>query len=228
MLKDKKFNPTVLIPSKRNIFIWFNAIFLLMLLSIGYADTLTIIMAYFLETIIIGFIQIFKLYKIISNSNSSKAKYSLIVFFLFHYSFFVAVQLIFVFVFVGMKDSNIGEPFNLIENLTYVLSIKGMTTVLLSIFAYNLFDFLVNFIGPKVYLKMTVEKAFIQPYTRIFVQQFAVILGGFFLMFTSALFAVGVLIIVFKTIIDLTIVSGNIDELMKVDLSTFNKRRRSR
>jgi len=173
-----KINSKVLIPNKQNLLIWLNAIFLIILLIIGKADPLTIVMAYFLETIIIGIINAFKMYKVISTNPRNNRKYGLIVFFLFHYTFFVAVQLIFVFAFLEMNDPNIKNGFDLFHNISYTMSLKGMTMVLASILIYNLADYHFNFMVPKTYKKTTTTTLFTMPYPRIFIQQFAVILGG--------------------------------------------------
>ena len=46
------------------------------------------------------------------------------------------------------------------------------------------------------------------PYPRIIIQQFAVILGGFFIVFTSGIYAVAILLILFRTAIEL-LFTGN-------------------
>ena len=198
-----KINPIELIPNKQNLFIWLNAIFLIILLIIGKADPLTIVIAYFLETLIIGVVNVFKMFKVIATNPEGEKNYFLILFFIFHYTFFVAVQLIFVFVFLEMNDNNIKEPFNLIENITYVMSLKGMNLVLVSILIYNLADYYFNFIKPKIYRKTTAAKLFAMPYPRIIIQQFAVILGGFFIMISSGLFAVAILLILIRSLLEL-------------------------
>lgn len=196
------------VPNKKNIFVWLNAIFLIVLLIIGKADPLTIVMAYFLETIIIGIVNAFKMYKVISTNPKEEKKYGLILFFLVHYTFFVAIQLIFVFAFLEMNDDNIKSGFNLIDNISYTMSLKGMTMVLASILIYNLADYYFNFIRPKIYTETTSSKLFITPYPRIFIQQLAVILGGFFIMFTSGVFAVAILIILLRTAIELLFIAN--------------------
>jgi hypothetical protein len=203
-----KINPIHLIPNKSNLFIWLNAIFLIVLLIIGKADPLTIVMAYFLETLIIGIVNVFKMYKVISTNPSGEKNYFLIIFFLVHYTFFVAIQLIFVFGFLEMNDPNIKSGFNLFDNLDYTMSLKGMTLVLTSILIYNLADYYFNFIIPKTYKKTTTTKLFAMPYPRIIIQQFAVILGGFFMIFSSGLFAVAILLILFRTLIELLFLSN--------------------
>jgi hypothetical protein len=48
----------ILIPTKDNAILWANALFLFILLVLNMADPLTIVFAYFLETIIIGVIHL--------------------------------------------------------------------------------------------------------------------------------------------------------------------------
>jgi hypothetical protein len=201
------------LPKKNNSFVWFNAIFLIYLVIIGKVDSLTIITAYFLETIIIGIVYVFKMYSIISFDNnkfgnSSKSNYFMILFFIFHYGFFIAIQLVFVFVFLGLSDNNIKEAFYILENLKYVLSYSGMTLVLISITVYNFADYVINFILPKKYETSDLNKIFSEPYIRIFIQQFTVILGGFFIIFSTRLMIVASLLIVFRTLIELYFIAN--------------------
>lgn len=201
-------------PNKRNLFVWFNAIFLIVLLLSGRADSLTIVTAYFLETIIIGIVNTFKMYSIISFDNSKHhdtsgfSNYSMILFFLFHYGFFIAVQLVFVFVFIGMTDNHIKEAFYLLKNLKYVLSYNGMILVLISIMAYNFADYILNFIIPKRYKTSSLNTVFTEPYVRIFVQQFTVILSCFFIIFSSGILIVAVILIIFRTLIELYFIAN--------------------
>jgi len=51
----------ILMPTKSNAILWANALFLFLLLALHMADPLTIVFAYFLETIIIGVIHLLKL-----------------------------------------------------------------------------------------------------------------------------------------------------------------------
>jgi len=194
--------------NKQTLFVWLNAIFLIGLLIFDKADALTIVIAYFLETIIIGIVHAFKMFTIIYRNPTSKESYGTILFFLLHYMFFVAVQLIFVFGFLGMKDSNITSGFNFIHNIGYVMTLKGMTIVLLSILLYNLADYYYNFIQTEVYKRVKVKKIFFQPYVRIIIQQFAVILGGFFIILISGIFVVAVLLILIRTFIELVFIAN--------------------
>lgn len=209
----KNFNIIQYFPSKQNSFVWINAIFLIYLLTIGKVDALTIVTAYFLETVIIGIVYVFKMVKIISYNNrveniSGNANYSLILFFIFHFSFFVAIQLIFVFAFLTISDNNIKEAFHLIDNIHYVLLYPGMILVLISITVYNLADYALNFIIPKKYETSSFNKIVTEPYVRIFVQQFTVIVSGFFIIFSSGLTVVAIVLIIFRTLLELYFIAN--------------------
>lgn len=209
------------LPKKQNSFVWFNAIFLLILLANGEVTALTIVIAYFLETIIVGVVYVFKFHSIISSDNAkpenkggSAGNYGLIVFFLFHYCFFVAIQLIFVFAFLEISEEGIKEAFNLIENLAYVLSLEGMNYVLISIAIYNFADYFLNFILPKTYETANLNKTFSEPYIRIFIQQFAVILGGFFMFLSNGVLAVAILLILIRSLIELYFIENPVNNFL--------------
>lgn len=215
----KSFKIKNYIPNKQNSFVWFNAVFLIILLLIGKADSLTIVTAYFLETIIIGIVYAFKMYSIISynnriENNSSNSNYFMILFFLFHYGFFIAIQLVFVFVFLGMSDNHIKEAFYLLQNLKYVISYNGMILVLISIAFYNLADYVLNFIIPKKHETSSLNRIFTEPYMRIFVQQLTVILSGFFIVFSSGILVVAVILIIFRTLIELYFVANPTNNIL--------------
>ena len=187
--------------SKNNVFVWLNAAFLIVLLLIDKTEPLTVVMAYFLETIVIGVIHAFKLYNIISYKKQDN--YLVILKFLSQYLFFVAVQLIFVFAFLKFYNSNIIEAYYLIDNIKYVLSLKGMWLVLASIVIYNIADYIINFLAPKIYDTVVLKQFLSQPYKRILVQQFTVILACFFYFFISGVLIAAVALILLRTYIEL-------------------------
>jgi len=189
------------LPTKNNAFVWLNAAFLIVLLLIGKTEPLTVVMAYFLETIVIGVVQVFKLYSIISYRKNKS--YKVILKFLSQYLFFVAVQLIFVFAFLKFYDANIIEAYYLIDNLNYVLNFKGMYYVLASIVVYNVADYLINFYLLKAYKKISINNLIIQPYNRILVQQLVVIIACFFFFFVHGIMIVAILLILIRTWIEL-------------------------
>jgi len=207
------FNLKILQPTLRNSSVWFNAIFLIALLLIGKSDALTVIMAYFLETIIIGVIFCFKLHKMVSFNEQNP--YLLVLKFLSHYLFFIAVQLVFVFAFLQFYDVNINKPYYLLENLKYVLSLKGMYVVLASIVGYNLADYVINFVLPKTYRRITLNNIISQPYSRVLVQQFTVILVCFFYFFISGIMVGAILLILLRTGLELYYNAKNEEIILK-------------
>jgi hypothetical protein len=202
------------IPNRANAFIWFNVLFVITLLFIGETDAFSIVMAYFMETLIIGVIHIFKMYKILKYANTTGVKRTpnngggMILFFIFHYTFFVAIQSVFVFVLLEMKDPKI-DAFHLLNNIAHVVqTYKGIYPILISLAVFNIADFYLNFLMPKAYQNITIEESFLGPYGRIVVQQFAVLLGFFFFIFSFALDIIAILIVGIKALVDFYITSN--------------------
>lgn len=195
-------------PSSNNIYIWLNAVALLILLLIGKASGVVIVIAFFLETIIIGLLHSFKMiasiryWKRTTHNTPKNNSYGFVLFFLFHYGFFITVQLIFVFAILKITENNF-DPFDLFKNLDYALNLEGMYWVLGSILIFSLSDFYFNYLKTNQHKKNTVDSLFMQPYKRILMQQFAVILGSSFIGWKAAITVVAILLIIFKTMIDL-------------------------
>jgi hypothetical protein len=189
------------LPTKNNVFVWLNAVFLIVLLLIGKTEPLTVVMAYFLETIVVGVIHSFKIYK--TSLYSGERIFKTIVYFLSQYLFFVAVQLIFVFAFLKFYDTNISEAYFLKENIIYVLNLKGMWLVLASIVMCNIADYIINFLLPNAHETTFIKTLIKQPYNRILVQQLAVIVACFFFFFTSGILVVAILLILIRTWMEL-------------------------
>ncbi|MBC8756760.1 hypothetical protein H2O64_18950 [Kordia sp. YSTF-M3] len=210
-----------IIPNRQNAFIWFNVLFVATLLLTGETDAFSIVMAYFMETLIIGAIHVVKMYRILKYANTTGVKRTanngggMILFFIVHYTFFVAIQSIFVFVLLEMKDPKI-DPFSILQNIEHILTTyEGIYPILISLAIFNIADFYLNFIVPKAYQNITIEQSFLGPYGRIVVQQFAVILGFFFFIFSFAIDIVALLIVGIKALIDFYIVSNPEKNLFK-------------
>jgi hypothetical protein len=205
----------IIYPNKTNTALWLNALFLLVLVITDYADPLTIVLAYFLETIIIGIIHVFKLGLVVkygkkdiqkdNRKNSHNVSgFGLIFFFIFHYGFFIAVQLIFVFVFFGIKNP-------LMSGGQSIIDMDGLIVVLISIIITNLAYFYTNFWLKKKYEEYSPNAIFMKPYVRIFIQQFVVILSGFFYFLFPDGIATAIILIVLRFFVDSTMVSFNKD-----------------
>lgn len=195
-------------PTNQNKFIWLNALTLLAFLISGLVDSFAIVMVYFLETIIIGFIHAYKMHYVGRYSRTQTHVHDQnpnikIGFFMVHYSFFVAVQSIFVFATFGISDHNIKEPFHLIDNFRYVLTFEGIGYALAITFVLVAVQTYFSFIKSKLYNFYTVDRLFFQPYLRIFIQQFTVILAVFFIIFFPSGIMAAVLLILIRLFVDL-------------------------
>lgn len=197
---------SIFYPTPQNAFIWLSSIYLLFLLYIGKASPMTILFAYFLETIIIG---IFNALKMFWSIHFGKSKgYGLILFFLVHYGFFVAIQSIFAFSLFGIEGTSIiKEPFNLLENYAAILRSEDIKYALPAIVFTHLGKFLSDFLKNDKHLKFTANEIMFKPYIRIFIQQFVVILAFFFVVFSEAGYIAAILLIFFRLFVDLTLES---------------------
>ncbi|MCC7400024.1 MAG: hypothetical protein IT214_00910 [Chitinophagaceae bacterium] len=151
-----------------------------------------VFMVYALETIIIGFFTLIKMgivtlvrkTDIWYNKGSTQLVSGLffMLFFMVHYGMFVAIQ-------TGMfiTISGIGKEFHLgfFEFFLHWPSyFKGdLLYMLLGFFISYGFNLYWNFIRPGIYRNVPMMLLMFQPYERIFVQQFIVILGSMFLTF---------------------------------------------
>ena len=218
---------SIFIPNKYNYLIWGNALFLLVLLSLDLADPISVVFAYFLETIIIGVFHCVKLWMVNTYGKSSKetakmptSSIGLILFFMFHYGMFVAIQSIFLFSFFENELSQLKDGFHLIHNYGVILRLEGMSILIASLFVSNLKYFYTNFWKNDQFKEYSPSGLFFRPYVRIFIQQFTVILAGFFFILLSEGFAAAVLLILFRLIVDLIIIgihrdSNNMDKLLR-------------
>jgi len=178
-------------------------------------DPLSVFVLYILETVIIGILHIFKL-SVLTLINSTanntiedapgfKGLLGSIMFFIIHFGLFVFVQTVlilpsenggFIKTFLSIKNYMVGQ------NLWFL----GLILVinLLAVLRYIFID---NGYEGKKYGSIMME-----PYPRIFVQQFVVIFGGGFLMFTGLKGIGGMIFITFfifvKTFFELVVASG--------------------
>ncbi|MEM0519132.1 MULTISPECIES: DUF6498-containing protein [Aequorivita] len=203
----------ILLPTKSNFVLWANALFLLLLLAFKLADPLTIVFAYFLETIVIGIIHLAKLAlvskygKKSTDPNAQLTGIPLMLFFTVHYGMFVAIQSIFAFTLFQGSVPGIKDGFYLLHNYTYLLSSAGMPLILASIFINNLSYFYTNFIKNEKYKEYAPDNIMMKPYVRIFIQQFVVILAFFFFMLSNDGYVAAILLILFRLFIDLVLFS---------------------
>jgi hypothetical protein len=202
MLKD------IFYPTPQNAFIWLSSIYLLFLLYIGKASAMSILFAYFLETIIIGIFNALKMLWSILYGKSKSSEFGLILFFLVHYGFFIAIQSIFGFSLFGIERNGIiKEPFHIIENYSAILHLEDIKYALPAIIFTHLGKFITDYIKNEKYKKFTAKEIMFKPYVRIFVQQFVVIISFFFIVFGKGGVIAAILLIIFRLVIDLVLES---------------------
>ena len=195
---------SIFYPTEQNAFIWLSSIYLLFLLYIGKATAMSILFAYFLETIIIGIFNALKMLWSILYGKSKSASFGLVLFFLFHYGMFVAIQSIFGFSLFDIEGNGIfKEPFNILENYGIILNLEDIQYALPAIIFMHLGKFISDYIYHKKYLEFTAKEIMFKPYVRIFVQQFVVILSSFFIILGKAGVIAAILLIFFRLVIDL-------------------------
>ena len=154
-------------------------------------DARMVFLVYCLETIIIGIINVFKMAAVTilvkptdnwnNNGVSNKASgWFFILFFILHYGIFVFVQ---TQLFFGVSGLIKGQSlFSGYAQIPALLGNEGK--LLLAIFiTYYTLQTLFSFFQSGEYKTISMARLMFQPYTRIIVQQLAVILGSIFLGF---------------------------------------------
>lgn len=172
-----------------------------------------IILAYSLETIVIGLIHVVKLFFVLQFGGRQKSERTaqpteyrhmgIIVFFVFHYFFFVGVQSVFIFAFLEHLDPAIKNAFNLAANFSYVLSKPDMVYAVIMIAFFQTSRAVRGFFLTGRYHTVTAQELFFQPYVRIFIQQFATIAMGFFMFIPGASVFGAVLLVLIRPGVDL-------------------------
>lgn len=183
-------------------------------------DAREVFMIYCLETVIVGFFTLVKMGVVTAfkkwdwwENNGSRTKVHGVfhmLFFFVHYGFFIAIQM-FIFsnttIFDSSKDLGLSNfLFNLPAHFT-----KGSSIMLGSFivgYGYKIFN---EFILTDEYKTASLSKIMFEPYIRIFIQQFTVIVGSFILLFGAG----NIFILVFALIKTLFTVGINYEELLK-------------
>lgn len=210
----------ILIPTKKTAILWANALFLLLLLFFNLAAPLTIVFAYFLETIIIGIIHLVKLWLVSkyglksTDPRNQLTGIPLLLFFIVHYGMFVGIQSIFAFTLFYSSVPGLKVGFDIFYNYNFILGYAGMPIILTSIILNNLMYFFTNFLRNKKYKDYSPDNIMMKPYVRIFIQQFVVILAFFFFMIFDSGMIAAILLIFFRLFVDLVMFSIRKDSKM--------------
>lgn len=199
------------------------AIVLIAFLLTGFSSSTEVVVIYALETILIGIFHVFKMLLLIKNKQGKEAGFDrpkaigIILFFIVHYGMFVFIQTTFFFVFMSMGDSRISDEIGL-TNFIKVIQFPGVQTAAIVIVISLLLKFFAG-IQKGRYTDVNFKLFMFVPYLRIFVQQFTAILPGFFVLFFHGGIAAALILIIFRTGLDLIMLKlreepGNIDRLV--------------
>lgn len=154
-------------------------------------DARQVFIVYCMETVIIGVINVVKMACVTlfvrktavwenNGGSSMQSGWLFVLFFIVHYGFFVFVQ---TQLFFGV--SRMIPDGSLLMNYSKIPALLGTGgQLLLLIFtAYYTMQSVFGFFASGDYKTVSMGRLMFEPYMRIFVQQFVVILGGFFLGF---------------------------------------------
>ena len=150
-----------------------------------------VFLVYCLETVIIGVINVLKMACVTlfvkktddwenGGTSSKQSGWFFIFFFIVHYGFFVFVQTQ-IFFAVSRLIPN-GSFFANYTKIPALLGNNGRLMLLIFVVYYTVQNFMDFFISGN-YKTISMGRLMFEPYMRIFVQQFVVILGGIFLGF---------------------------------------------
>ncbi|MCU0404201.1 MAG: DUF6498-containing protein [Chitinophagaceae bacterium] len=221
-----------ILPGRQNYWIWAQALLMMTGILFWGWSPFYVVMAYFFETIIIGLIHVAKMLTVLSRGSTQKMAVlenkhdtmnhgGAILFFLFHYFFFVAIQSIFVFAMFQKFLPAGNEAFGLIGNYKWLFTQPEFILVF-SILAVSHLGIVVrDWFIPEKYHTYTLKKMFIQPYIRILVQQFVVILSGFFFILSSEGYAAALLVTGFRLLTDTLLIGVKLNEPLKEKFITY-------
>jgi uncharacterized protein DUF6498 len=165
-----------------------NLIPLVGVLFLGW-DLLTILVLYWIESGIVGVINVFKIRRIQEAQRSGASQATepprlkravsagtpIIPFFVFHYGLFWVVHGIFVFLIPVFASAERGAA----PGLDYSrFSVPGVALTALGLAASHVISYWYNFIGRGEYLTTTADAQMIVPYSRVLVLHFTVLFGA--------------------------------------------------
>jgi hypothetical protein len=181
-------------------------------------DPINVFICYAMETIVIGLINIFKI-AVVSryglppddNEKGMTSGPGAIIFFSMHYYFFVFLQLSLFF--NTLPNNHTGGPANALEKIILFAN-SSTSNLALPVYILSSLSSLVNdFMLTHVYNTRTVGQQMFEPYPRIFVQQFVVIIGSFLFTMSGTGWAVLIVLVLVKTYFDLVLKDVSLSEL---------------
>lgn len=206
------------------------ALFLTILVVFDKTNPMAIVFAYVFETIIIGVLNVVKLFLVNCHTKSKNNKidwqnFLLIPFFILHFGFFIVIQTVFIYLGFAIYDESLSTSLSF-KNYLAIFELEGFQWVAFSIVLTNLIGFQTAFLQPKAYKNQQANLFFLKPYLRIFVQQFLAIIPFFFLVFTNEVGKVAALLLIAMRLgLDFYFykIASNPDEIKKLAKRIMNK-----
>lgn len=160
-----------------------------------------VMIAYWLENVIIGLINILKMLTCAVKHRRFEAVL-IIPFFTFHYGMFTAVHGLLVFAMFGNKATEAADfnPWSLLEQ---TLLLDGMGWVTLSLFLSHMASFFMNFMGKGEIDRTSPHQLMHAPYKRVVILHLTILLGGFLALALDIGMGALILLTILKIITDL-------------------------
>lgn len=201
------------------IIILWNLVPFLGVLFLGWKPV-SVFICYALETIVVGIFNVLKLLiiyfkgrQIKKDGETGVSGLGIVPFFVFHYYFFVFVQLSIFFPITGIGGDSF--PLHAVKAIYEFALLRSSIIALAAFVANNLFVLVNDFWIPRVFEQRSMAEQMFEPYPRIFVQQFVVILGSFFWSVFGLGLPVLIIFVFIKTFTDLILGSNNIIDWAK-------------
>lgn len=128
-----------------------------------------------------------------------------IPFFVVHYGLFCLIHGAFIFALFGHDTVTQSGRFGEVGSFFRVLTDEHLWWAIIPLAASHLYSFFVNYLGRGEYRRTFVPLLMVQPYARIVVLHIAILFGGFVAMALGSNIGVLALLIVGKTVLDLTL-----------------------
>ncbi len=135
-------------------------------------DVFAIMILYWLESVIVGFLNVVRMIKINNNSLNSK----FIPFFIVHFTIFMFVYLFFI---LSIFKPHLNEFNNQVEGIVSLF--KYFSNIFISfslLFLSHGISFAYNFVYKKEYKKINLKKQMLKPYRRIVIMHFVLIFSS--------------------------------------------------
>jgi len=162
-----------------------------------------LLLLYWLENVVVGIFNVLRMATADpADPGSWIGKLFMIPFFCVHYGMFCYVHGIFVFALFGR--SQFGEPFQVLHNVLPAIQKTGLGFAALSLASSHAISFVVNYIHGGEYRRASLSLLMAQPYTRVMILHFTILIGGFAMMALGSPLYGLLLLVAIKTGVDVT------------------------